>query len=623
MKLSLLFLLLIGAILLPAMSQAAIDIEFRVTEMDTAANESALVISDSIAIKVGNSYHIFTGPLTISIYPLYQAKDSIRFQVEIVTLSPNIVTASDEKTLTKGQQVSLKLNGKNGSIYEVMLRPLSQTDRQKPIAQETDANEESIHFIFSFKRDSMADYHLPLFGAYLEKIDKLLKAQFRFYYSDKIAFALYDKPEEGLYWDKTFPISFDPAHRGMAMIYSRLDFPKAATFLTAYLLYSNWGYSHPFLVWSAAGFIDEPHFFAMKQYSSGVRIDPQDYFKPRPEWKGDPDKYTPFIASFTKHLIEKFGIDRFKIFYQDCNGLTDLNDAMSKHFGQSYQSLKEDWTKMLAGYRPKKALIGGYAELQFDFMTDFKRALPIYEYLSNLKAEDYQSGLKYAMCLYNTGSYDEAAKIFEKIIRYQDTTAEYHYLLGNAYLSAGHIKKAEQSYERALQLDSTYSQAYLKAGQIDFYEGRTAKAERRFMNALGWSPDGGIYSDIYFEWAAALRALGNESKADSLTTLGLTQAKNKADAYPDILIYRIFLGEAYLNTNQPHNALSHLSFVELNETRPYYAGRTLLALGKTNDLLGERNAALQYYRRVINGKSGALQKNEAKELIIKPFHSRK
>ncbi len=56
---------------------------------------------------------------------------------------------------------------------------------------------------------------------------------------------------------------------------------------------------------------------------------------------------------------------------------------------------------------------------------------------------------------YQQGQFEEAIKIYEKIIEQGQTSAELYYNLGNAHFKANNIPSAILNYERALKLDPT------------------------------------------------------------------------------------------------------------------------------------------------------------------------
>lgn len=71
-----------------------------------------------------------------------------------------------------------------------------------------------------------------------------------------------------------------------------------------------------------------------------------------------------------------------------------------------------------------------------------------------------QSGaVKQANDLYAKGNYNEAAKLYEKILSIEGVAPELYYNLGNAYYKSGETAKSILNYERALRLKPTFDDA--------------------------------------------------------------------------------------------------------------------------------------------------------------------
>ncbi len=595
---------------------AGVDFEFKVAEQDTAINKSVVVFKDNVPMQEAKTYHFFTGPLTITLYTLDKTDNGINSQIEISTLPPNIITSSRKALLKYDNKLLFEIGGKNKSVYRVeMSAHKNSSPPPKSLPDIKWAQDESFHFKYSYIKGTIADYHLPYYSAYLEKVDKFLKKWMMIKYSGKLGYTFYYDYNPDVYWDRVFPVSYDPTYKRMAVVYSNKNPTITATLLSAFLFYYDWGYSHPFLVWGIAGYFDQPDFFASQLRAKGVNIDPQNYFKSRLKWKGNPNEYMPFIASFTKFIFDGLDLDKFKKLYLSSTDITDLKSAIEESYGESYEEIKDDWLRMLDGYDAKSSDIGDYAELEYYSLHDYKRALPLYEHLHKRYPKDADNALLLARCYYDFGRYSDAARIYRQLINTFGETAQYRYLLGNALYSLGDYKSAFENYRKSVKIDSTYNYAYLKLAQMLYGDGKYRKAAENFRLSLGWAPEGDIYSEIYLGWADALRKIGKTSEADSLADLGIYFARNKLQSSPDVLLYHLLYGEALLYNNQPDSSMVQFSLLKRDENREFYIGRTYLDIGKAYDLMGKHKSARKYYRLVIKGKSAAYHKEEAKRLL--------
>ncbi|MBD3168877.1 MAG: tetratricopeptide repeat protein [candidate division Zixibacteria bacterium] len=619
MKLRIILFALLISLSAAVCGHSAALIELSVVERDTVDSRSILVFSDTVVVHPDNAYNIFTGPLTISMVTLRPVGENFHCHVEAATTEAVPDRISKKIWLETGKIAELGLNGKQDKVFETTVTVIRFIDAPRYGATEEWSSGESVHYNLSFDESKIFGANIPYYGAYLERVDETLKNDFNFYYPGKINVFFYGDKKNDVYWDKMYPVSFDPPHMRLSFIYDPHDIPPIATLATAFLLYSKWGYSHPFCVWGAAGYTEEPHFFAAKEYNSGNTIDPSDYFTPRREWKGDSNEYLPFIGSFVRFLIDRYGISKFKQFYRKCSDLTNIRLELARHYGDSYEYLMRDWLSMLGNYNPGRPELGYYAESQFNYLNDYNRSLLLYGFIYAKNPADYTAGLKFGMSLYNLGDYSGAADVYSRLIETMGGTAEYYYLLGNAYYSAGNYENAELNYKEAIKIDDKFSQAYFKLGNLYNHFGRYKEARKTLENALGWAPEGGIYSEIYLEWGRAYKNLGKESVADSLAELGEYFAKTKFAAQPRSRITKMLLGEAYIEADKPDSAFIHISDIINNENRSYYMGRLDLAMGKIYDLKGEREVAIEYYDNVLYSRSAAYHKLEARKYKNNPF----
>ncbi len=598
---------------------AAMQLQVDVAEQEESTGRSMRILIDSIRVYPKDETYLFAGPLTISIFTQDQFKTSMISQMEIASTQSNRKLNSYEQLLEVGEPFIATLDGKTGRYYSIEIIPLSIDSRASADNEENFGVDESIHLIYHYPPNSIVEYNLPYYSAFLETALKALKGDFRIAFPEKVSYFLFEHQADGFFWDEDFPIAFNPMQRKMAGVYDYDNTELCATYLTAYLLFEQWGFSHPFLLWGFAGYFDAPHFFTMKLRSSGIEIDPADYFTTRLKWQGNPEHYLPVMASFAHYCIEKYGIMEFRELYNACSDITDLKSAFKTHFGESYETIKDDWLRMLDGYDPGLAEVGFYADNQYNFLNNYDRAGVVFEYLAKKHPKNSGTAIRLGGCLYGLGKYDEAVDIYNKLTKLKSEDAESYLLLGNSFYSNGEYKKAKRNYLKAIESDSTYYQAYYKLATIYLREYQYQEAEENFMLALGWAPEGSIYSQIYLGWAESLEALNQSGKADSLRNLGVAFAENRVEAIPHVLMNRMLLGEAYLAVNKPRIAIDELLAAIEHEKRAYYIGRINMGLGKAYDLLNQRNKAEQFYRKVIEGESAAYHKEQARRLIKQPF----
>jgi len=74
-----------------------------------------------------------------------------------------------------------------------------------------------------------------------------------------------------------------------------------------------------------------------------------------------------------------------------------------------------------------------------------------------------------------------------------------------------------------------------------------------------------------------------------------------------------------LGLDDAANAYNHLQVALFLETRPFYQGLTTLLLGKTADVMGERELAREYYGQVLALPAAAYHQAEAQKYLDEPY----
>jgi hypothetical protein len=114
------------------------------------------------------------------------------------------------------------------------------------------------------------------------------------------------------------------------------------------------------------------------------------------------------------------------------------------------------------------------------------------------------TALSLANRLYASGSYDEAADHYEKLLLSEGVAPELYYNLGNAYFKANELGKAILNYERAVRLKPGYADAlhnleFANLKVVDNIDSNDAFFLKKWFNMLvksrtsnGWFWLGGI-----------------------------------------------------------------------------------------------------------------------------------
>jgi len=100
--------------------------------------------------------------------------------------------------------------------------------------------------------------------------------------------------------------------------------------------------------------------------------------------------------------------------------------------------------------------------------------------------ENLQANLSVGGYYYNKQDYDEATHYFNRAVKYHDQSPEAHFLLARAYHKVGNKHEAMAGYNKAVNLDNNYGEAYLYRGALKTYlkQGRSACEDYQKARAL-------------------------------------------------------------------------------------------------------------------------------------------
>ena len=382
-------------------------------------------------------------------------------------------------------------------------------------------------------------------------------------------------------------------------------------------LYRYWGYAPRILAEGAANII-EFHQFYCRDYKKQEGLYPLKRMLISREYDSLPNHYKARMqaASFASYLISLVGHERFRRLYIQTTDLGLEND-LSRLTGKALAELEKDWFKYVdtLSYHPE--LFKYYARRELS-QRDISEAIFLYETALDNRPDD----TTYLKLLFNTyylgGYYDKAADCIRIIIKLSPNNDQY-LTLGNMALAAGQVDTAKFYYDLAEKVDSTEEILTYKLGQLAYYQNDYVKARELFQKLINSAESIPLKIDGQLYLGRIDKVENRAESADSHFLQSLNAAKVLLSRFSDNSLYNLRAGEAALCLNEIKAAGEYLSLAEFTELRPFYLGRTLLAMGKLYDIKKERERALQYYQRVIDIPSSFLDKSEAEKYLSKPF----
>lgn len=178
--------------------------------------------------------------------------------------------------------------------------------------------------------------------------------------------------------------------------------------------------------------------------------------------------------------------------------------------------------------------------------------------------------------VFNRGEYDEAAELFSAYIERKPDNAWGHYMLGLSAYRSGDLVRAEQAFDRALELDPTHVKSYVNAARVLVDLGRNHEAVERANLALGYDSTS---SDALRMLARGHAALGETDAA--------IDAYRRALVLDDRDVWAMNnLGLLYIEQGRPEEALPPLArAVQLRSTAPVFQNNLGVALERSGHLV--------------------------------------
>jgi tetratricopeptide (TPR) repeat protein len=422
--------------------------------------------------------------------------------------------------------------------------------------------------------------------------------------SNRINMFVYPCPTYDVDWDNRFGYMLDPARNSIYAIYSHTFISSDAILPIMYTLLRHWGYAPPFIVEGLAGYFDFNVYEMKKIMADGTVPQIQDLLTTSGYYSADPNTAEITAGSFTKYLADSYGPGKVKQWYIQSDDLNILKN-LQQIFGQPLDSLQNGWVNYIDTIRFTRGLFDFYAGragvlMQVDRQFEYLNEMLSYD---QYRVDSVDSWRKLAGLCFQTGQYYRAKEAYEKLIGMDSARAQYFQILGNIDLINGDYESAGARYDEVFKIDPTYATSRLQKAEIKAIEGDTAAAVKMAEDFYGVEKS--VAGKISF-----LLFLGEMKKSPGPWRDSAMAEQYFSDAYywaqelmsqsSDDPTSRFWAGMALFGLGDLNEALTYLETALFLETRSFYLGDILLTLGKINDLQGNRERALAFYREAIN-----------------------
>ena len=555
--------------------------------------------------QFGQPIAVFLPPYTIyfDISPL--GESTYTAALEFHELLPGLTSKSRELELRLDQWQTIDSLTAKGSFFRYSFRITRDTlDIFAPIPNDSLINNESIHFRAWMLRDAYADLKWRMRGSYLESHFDLFRKELKFTRGGKVECFILPDGSNSPAIDINTGVGFDIPHgRFYAVFNSGFD-GALPEYTQRLVVYENLGYSARAL---AAGFA---RYFLDDAYQAKKLIDKLSPARLKKilldENPGDIEQADIISGAFVKFLIDKYSMGSFRQLYEKSSA-GDL--AVKAVYKRSLDDLVGAFIDFERRLKFEMSMAVFFSEM-YRGQLWFDRVLEYDQYLAaNFARWQYLKRL--GACQFYLGQYAESESTYARLVQFHPNDIEAKYLLGQAYLRAGKPGRGMRALnEIAGKFGSaakTLAEIYLDKGQPD--------SARPILDKLSGTSD---------SWTAILKARlafmsGDIHSSDSPARLGLILSENTISSIPGEGRGYVEAGYCQMLLGDFDAARSDFEAALFIEYRPYYRGAAMLGLGRLGDVIGERAAAVGYYKKVAEQNSGAYVEDLAKGYLDKPF----
>ncbi|RKX25462.1 MAG: hypothetical protein DRP45_05880 [Candidatus Zixiibacteriota bacterium] len=626
---------ILGLLLLAGTANAtgevpAVSCELSVFQRDSLQDSNVLLYSDTVEFLKNIEATGFLVGFSLDVKVTGIDSVGVAFQVHVnshTALPGNLARAFSVEYGLPARFDNMV--GKAGSGYSLVITPIEQVAVDTTYcgyrhnSAEDFRFDPSAHLDIYYAPRTLGDFYWNSVKGMMEdeyrRLDKLLN------FSLPGKYNLYLCPCEihSIIWDKRFGMMVDPTRSTAFAIYSK-SFNSAHPFLAhnAAIL-RNYGYAPPFL---AEGFSNYLSFavYEMKMLIRDGRTVPLDSLLDTYNYlEADPVLADRMSATFVRYLIEQYKFDQFQKLYTNAHDL-NLRKAIEEVYNKSIAELESEWLVYVDTVTMKYGQVRYYHE-QAEGMRNYRLALEYAQEMLRLassRADTLNALGQVVRGCFFSGNYNDAAEAQIRLLELDKGNAKGWMGLAAYRMMNGEYEQAASDLARARSLDSTDHFIVFNQALNHALQGDSLEARRLFISIVEDTVTGltDVGSRVLLgELLTQSGDSGDKDRAVALFSRVIAIIGDpNAQASPSP-IRAMWLGISYLGIGDNGNAYDYLLTALLLETRPFYEGMIQLWLGKTSDIRGERDVALDHYGKVLALSSALYHQEEARKYIQSPY----
>jgi tetratricopeptide (TPR) repeat protein len=631
-------LVVMAALCSQADAARRIQCEVTVRERQSTKDEKQTLIEKrDFAILEGVKTTTFLVNFTLDLTVRYN--DSGRFDCEfaVYTLPPQTQTFFKKFTSDAGGAYFLDdIVGKEGSIYRISLSPLGvDSNGIDPASCNYDFRKDGVwdfdpsaHSDFYFISKSLADARWNQLRDFVEQGHKEFKSRFQFIFPGKTNYFLSPCALPQVLWDPRLGYAIDPSRGNCFTLYSAEQNTVDPMPTLLLQIYRHMGYAPPILAEGLAGYLDFPHYYAMKLRAvnkmpplSGM-LKSVDYYN-LPELEN-----LSAAASFVKYIIDVYTYNRFDRLYHMATDLT-IKDAFKTVYNKPLETLETEWHQMLDTLTFKNGQYRYFYEREQFLNRRQGMAMFLKEYMARIsnRTDSLYAFSENGWNHYMQGNYDSARVYFDRLITLAPNNGSYLLTMGNLLVIAGQYDSARVMLRRALASDTSNQTGIFKIGETFYWQNNMDSAQAYFLRDVKEDKSPLSQAVSHIELGEMVLGKGDSSAAKDHFARAIGAMQNVLPMGPAEPAYLLRLGQAQMGFDLANQApltdarttLESALFFETQPTRTVFITRILFELGRVADLEGKRQEALSYYQRALAMPLQADFAAQIRQYVAKPF----
>jgi tetratricopeptide (TPR) repeat protein len=420
-------------------------------------------------------------------------------------------------------------------------------------------------------------------------------------------------------WDPRWQNAIDFSRNNVFALYSHEVNQLFMDVVLMLRFVRNWGYTPALLLEGAAAAPDFCDLFAKQSLKDGKLPDLTTISVTATYRALDRGKAATTAGSFVNYLLKTRGMAKFRDFYEQSTDLT-IPQVCRQIYGASLTSIESEWRAYLDSVSLSPSLYGYHIDRARTFMHIDDMLFYAQKGLAATN-DTATFGEALAGLYFTFGDYTSAAKFFRYQTVHLQTTATPEVFLANMLLAQGEIAPAESLYLQVTQHDTSDTYALVKLAQIRVARKEPLQAIEMLRSAAVRNrlPANGI--DIDLGLGDAFAAAGQTDSAGAHYQAALDHSKLMISSSSDNPLNHLRAARAALRLGSGRLALDYLETAFFLEERMFYLGQILLAMGEAHDVLGERKAAIEQYRKVLKFPTAYLDRQEAEKHLQTAYHN--